>query len=508
MLVWLIGAGPGDPGLFTLRGQELLAQADTVVYDALANPELLRLARKDAELIYVGKVAGRHALPQEEINALLVQKAHEGRRVARLKGGDPYIFGRGGEEAEALLAAGVPFEEVPGISSAVAAPAYAGIPLTHRDFCSSLCILTGHEKPGREQSAHNWQALASSGSTLVFVMGMQNLADIAAKLLANGMSPAMPAAVIERGTTPLQRCVRAPLCDIAQRAQEQGLRNPAVIVIGKVAALHERLDWFGARPLLGRRIVVTRSREQASGMVRALSALGACVIECPSIRIEPLDNPGLESALAKLQAYQWLIFTSANGVEHFWQALDRGGQDSRALFGLKLCAIGPGTAQALAKHGLRADLVPQKFVAEALAEALIGHGSLKGVRILLARAQDAREVLPEILRKEGAEVDILPLYRSIPDSANREEILQLLKQDALDCISFASSSTVRNFLALVSPELLRANPCVKLAAIGPITAQTLKEYGLEAEIEPQDYTIPALVQAIADYFQQDASQCR
>ena len=334
MKVYLIGAGPGDAGLLTLKGRDALACADVVVYDALANDSLLGHARPDAERIYVGKVAGNHALPQHEINALLVRKAKEGKVVARLKGGDPYIFGRGGEEAEELLAAGVPFEEVPGISSTIAAPAYAGIPLTHRNFASSVTIITGHENPDKPGSVHNWKALAASASTLVFVMGMKNLPDIARHLLDAGMDPDTPAALVYRGTTPYQRSLVATISTLPQAAVDNKFSNPSVIVVGKVCSLHDQLGWFEQRPLYGRSIVVTRAREQASGLAQSLTELGANVIQCPTIEISPLaDYSELDAAVARLAEYGWIIFTSVNGVRHFWKRLPVQGGGHRPRHG-------------------------------------------------------------------------------------------------------------------------------------------------------------------------------
>ena len=339
MKVYLIGAGPGDAGLLTLKGRDALACADVVVYDALANDSLLGHARPDAERIYVGKVAGNHALPQHEINALLVRKAKEGKVVARLKGGDPYIFGRGGEEAEELLAAGVPFEEVPGISSTIAAPAYAGIPLTHRNFASSVTIITGHENPDKPGSVHNWKALAASASTLVFVMGMKNLPDIARHLLDAGMDPDTPAALVYRGTTPYQRSLVATISTLPQAAVDNKFSNPSVIVVGKVCSLHDQLGWFEQRPLYGRSIVVTRAREQASGLAQSLTELGANVIQCPTIEISPLaDYSELDAAVARLAEYGWIIFNSVNGVRHFWKRLAACGRDSRAIGQCKVAA--------------------------------------------------------------------------------------------------------------------------------------------------------------------------
>ena len=505
MKVYLLGAGPGDPGLLTLKAREVLACADVVVYDALANPALLDHARPEAERIYVGKIADRHALPQQEINALLVSKAREGggKLVARLKGGDPYIFGRGGEEAEALVEAGVPFEEVPGVSSAIAAPAYAGIPLTHRDFASSVVIITGHESPDKPGSVHNWEALARSASTLVFVMGMKNLPDIAANLIKAGMAPETPSAIIHRGTTPRQRSLAATLADLPAEAEAQGFSNPSVIVVGEVVRLHASLDWFGKKPLLGRRVVVTRAREQASDLALRLAELGAEVIQCPTIEIRsPESYDALDAAIAGLSGYDWLIFTSVNGVRHFWTRLEYGGKDSRALGKLKLAAIGPATAEALARRGIRADFVPPRYQAEEVAQGLkaVAGADIQGMRFLLPRAREAREALPEELRQAGAEVDVVPTYATVPAETRKEEVLQLLEAGQLDCVSFGSSSTVENFLALFPAPLLKAHPETALAAIGPITAKTLEKHGLEAAIMPHDYTIPALAQAIAAHF--------
>ena len=501
MKVYLIGAGPGDPGLFTLRGRDCLAAADVVIYDALANDALLGHARKDAELIYVGKVAGNHALPQDGINQLLVDKAREGKVVARLKGGDPYIFGRGGEEAEALLEAGIPFEEVPGISSTIAAPAYAGIPLTHRNFASSVTIITGHENPDKPGSVHNWQALARSASTLVFVMGMKNLPDIARNLLEAGMDPATPAALVYRGTTSRQRSLVATLADLPQAAVDQGFSNPSVIVVGKVCSLHDQLGWFEQRPLFGRSVVVTRAREQASGLAQELGRLGADVIQCPTIEISPLpDYAELDAAIARLSEYAWLIFTSVNGVRWFWKRLEAAGKDSRALGLCRVAAIGPATAEALEARGIRPDFIPERYVAEGVVEGLLARGKVDGVRMLLPRAAKAREVLPEELRKAGGRVDVISAYETIPAATRKDEVLERIQAGTLDCITFGSSSTVENFLSLIPAETLRAHPDVRLAAIGPVTAKTLEAHGLPCHIMPEEYTIPALVQALVSHY--------
>ena len=499
--VYLIGAGPGDFGLLTLKARDVLARADVVVYDALANASFLSFAGKNAERIYVGKIADQHALKQHEINALLVAKAREGKMVARLKGGDPYIFGRGGEEAQELLQAGVQFEEIPGISSTIAAPAYAGIPLTHRDYASSVTIVTGHENPDKAQSAINWSALARSASTLVFVMGMKNLPFIVRNLLAEGLPADTPAALVYRGTTPQQRSLVSTLEQLPEEAKKHGFTSPSVIVVGKVCQLHDELNWFEQRPLFGRRIVVTRAREQASGLAARLQELGAEVIEFPTIRIDPLpDESRLDQAVAELASYQWVIFTSVNGVRFFWKALRRQGRDARALASCRLVAIGPATASALEAHGLHADLVPEKYVAEGVVDALRRQGPLDKARFLLPRAARAREVLPEALREAHAVVDVVPCYETVPEEAPRQEVLDRILAGEVDCVTFGSSSTVENFLSLVPAAVMKEHPSVLLAAIGPVTAQTLAQHGLAAQIQPENYTIPHLVDALIAHY--------
>lgn len=506
MKVYLVGAGPGDPGLLTTKGLQVLEIADVIIYDALINPHILKYAKRDAEIIYVGKIAGNHALPQQQINELLAQKARENKVVARLKGGDPYIFGRGGEEGEYLAAQNIPFEEIPGISSAIAAPAYAGIPLTHRDFTSSVMIITGHEKPEKTTSSLNWKAMVQSGATLVFVMGMKNLVAISTNLLNAGMKADTPAAVIYRGTTPMQKSVFSTVQKLPEDAAS--FSNPSVIVIGRVASLHSSLDWFEKKPLLGRRIVVTRAREQASDISKALMNLGADVIECPSIKIDPMSDYALaDAAIGTLQHYSWIIFTSVNGVKYFWQRLVKANKDSRALGGAKVAAIGPATAAALEKHGIIPDLVPESYVAESVAAELlrIEGPALKGMRILLPRAAEARMVLPDQLALAGAIVDIVPLYEAHPASDKESEVLELLGEGGIDCISFGSSSTVRNFLKIVPREAIRKTRPA-LASIGPVTSATLRENGLQVDIEPEEYTIPALIQSIENHFKYKAEK--
>lgn len=504
MKVYLIGAGPGDPGLLTLKGKEILEKADVIVYDYLANDILLGYAKPDVELIYVGKKASEHTLPQESINKLIIDKAKEGKLVARLKGGDPYMFGRGGEEAEELLLAGVSFEEIPGISSTIAGPAYAGIPLTHRSFASSVTMITGHENPEKPGSVHNWKALAQSASTLVFVMGMKNLHDISKNLIEAGLSPNTPAAVIFWGTTSKHKSLVSTLKDLPYEVKVQGFTNPSVIVVGNVVTLHDKLNWFEKKPLLGKSIVVTRAREQASSLASLLSEFGAEVIQFPTIDIQPVTNTlEIDSSIDKVRDYDWMIFTSVNGVRFFWERLIAKNKDSRALFGIRIAAIGPATAEAVIEKGIQPDFVPEAYISESIAEGMITLG-MKGKRILLPRAREAREVLPEELRNAGATVDIVHVYETTPAVMLRDEVLQRIENGALDCITFGSSSTVDNFFSQVSTEVFKGSSCPKFATIGPVTSCTLKKYGFDYDIQPKKYTIPALVDAIvATYSSKD-----
>lgn len=501
MKVYLIGAGPGDPGLFTLKGRDILAKADVVVYDYLANESLLDHARPDAERIYVGKKGGDHTLSQSGINDLIVSKAKEGKTVARLKGGDPYMFGRGGEEGEELLAAGIAFEVVPGVTSGIAGPAYAGIPLTHRAHSSSVCFATGHEDPTKPESAHNWEALAKSASTLVFYMGMKNLPEISARLIAAGMPEDTPAALVRWGTTPRQRSLIADIKTLPREAEKHGFSAPSLIIVGSVVGLHEQLGWFEKRPLFGKGVVVTRAREQASDSAALLAELGAEVIQFPTIKIQPLsDYSPVHAAIRSLSSYRLAVFTSVNGVRHFWLQLQALGLDTRALGALKVAAIGPATAVALRERGITPDLVPDKYVAESVAEGIIKlcGGDIKGMRVLIPRAAAAREVLPETLEKAGADVTILPVYETVPSDARKDEVLTKLDAGEINCITFGSSSTVTNFLSLVPVEVLKKYPDLKFACIGPVTAATLQEAGLKCHIQPDDYTIPALARALAE----------
>ncbi|HSD50251.1 MAG TPA: uroporphyrinogen-III C-methyltransferase [Candidatus Methylomirabilis sp.] len=501
--VYLIGAGPGDPGLLTLKGKRCLEEADVVVYDYLANPRLLRYARPDAELIFVGKQAGRHTLPQEEIGRLLVARANQGKVVARLKGGDPFIFGRGGEEAEDLVAARTPFEVVPGVTAAVAAPAYAGIPLTHRDFTSTVAFITGHEDPTKEATSIAWDRIATGIGTLVFFMGVGQLPEIAAKLVSHGRSPDTPAAVIRWGTRAEQEVVTGRLADLPEKCR--GMKPPALIVVGEVVALRDKLRWFEAMPLAGKRILITRTREQASTFAAVLEAAGAEVVEFPTITIVPPESwAPLDAAIGRLREYQWVIFTSSNGVRFFRERLQHAGRDVRDLHGITVCAIGPATAAALAAVGVQADLVPTEFKAEGLVEAIgaaTGGAGIRGTRVLLARAAEAREVLPEELTRRGARVDVVPAYRTIRSAPEAEPVRAMLRDGNIHAVTFTSSSTVTHFLQLVGKDARDLLRGIVVASIGPITAETAARHGIASDVVPEKYTIPALAEALMRHFQ-------
>ncbi|MFP3980496.1 MAG: uroporphyrinogen-III C-methyltransferase [Desulfobacterales bacterium] len=500
-IVYLIGAGPGDPGLVTKKGIACIAAADTVVYDYLASAELLKYARDDAELIYVGKKGGDHTLSQDGINALLVEKAGAGNAVARLKGGDPFIFGRGGEEIEELVAAGLAFEVVPGVTSAVAAPAYAGIPLTHRQFASCVTFITGHEDPNKTDSMINWDALAATGGTLVFLMGVKNLPNITRRLVEAGMDKQTPAALVRWGTTPDQQSVSGTVETIYDNVQAAGLKPPCIIVIGEVVQLREKMQWFEKRPLFGKRIVVTRARKQASDLVEKLSDLGAACLEVPAIEIvAPADLGPLDAAVKAVSDYDWLVFTSVNGVDVFFDRLRASGKDTRALGRIKTAAIGPATAQRMADNGLNADIVPDSYRAESVVSAFENQ-DVAGKKILLPRAEGARPVLPVELSNMGAIVDEVISYRAVQGTAGAEQLAAQLKAGEIDMVTFTSSSTVRNFMALLdesgAKEMLSG---VTIAAIGPITAETAAEMGVQADVVADTYTIEGLCEAIVENY--------
>jgi len=501
-IVYLVGAGPGDPKLLTLRGKECLERADVVLYDYLANPVLLEFAPSGAERIYVGRRGRGQYQDQGEINRLLIGKARAGKIVVRLKGGDPFVFGRGGEEAEAVAGAGLPFEVVPGVTSAVAAPAYAGIPVTHRTLASTVTFVTGHEDPTKETEALEWPRLATAHGTLVFLMGVKNLSAIVANLRREGKPADTPAAVIRWGTRSSQRTVIGTLETIAGKAAEAQIEPPSIIVVGEVVRLREQLNWFETRPLFGKRVLVTRTREQAGELSGLLAERGAEPVECPTIRIVPPASwVELDGAIADLSRYQWLVFTSVNGVKPFMNRLLHKGLDGRAAAGLRLCCIGPRTAEALAAYGLRADVIPSEYQAEGLIEAMKAAG-VKGQRVLIARAAVAREILPEQLRELGADVQVVIAYRTVLPEVEADRVKDLLQKQALHVLTFASSSTVRNFCGLFGgrEEMCRLTNGVVVACIGPITAKTAAEEGLAVTITAAENTIPALVEAIVQYF--------
>ena len=526
-LAILAGAGPGDEGLITAAAAGWLSRAECVVYDRLANPALLKLAPAGAELIYVGKWVGKSVgksphgreMTQEQINRLLVEKVSQGKIVVRLKGGDPLVFGRGSEEADALRRAGLDFRIVPGVTAAIAAGAYAGIPLTDRRVGPTLALVTGHEDETKGQSAINWRALAGI-DTVVFYMGVGNLPAIAQLLIEAGKSPQTPVAVVHQASTPAQKTVAGTLATIARIVEEAAIQPPSIIIVGQVVAFRPQLAWFERLPLFGKTVMVTRSRKGASALAGRLSELGAAVIESPTIEIHPADDPApIDSALSRMGEFDWVVFTSPNGVDAVFDRLAACGLDARVFAGRKIAAVGPGTAAALYRHGLRADLVPAEFTTEALGEAMTsaaaGLGDLAGKKVLLARADIATPLLPAMLRQAGAGVEELTAYRTLPPASLPPEAVDALRAGKVDWITFTSSSTVDNFLALIerhraeaadagakgeaqvatAPLCLSAD--IKLAAIGPVTAQSLRSHGYAPAVVADPHTIDALVKAMA-----------
>jgi len=493
-VVHLVGAGPGDPGLLTARALELIAAADVILYDRLIPVTALDGARPDAELIYVGKEGRGPQMPQEEIDRLLVEHGRAGKRVVRLKGGDPFVFGRGGEEALVLRAAGVSFEVVPGVTSGVAAPAYAGIPVTHRERASAVALITGHEDPDKPESAIDWPALAAFPGTLVFYMGVKQLPRIAEQLIAGGRAVDEPAAVVERGTLPGQRTVVATLATIAERAAQEAIRPPSITVVGPVAALRdEGIGWFEERPLYGRTVAVTRAREQASGLAARLRELGALVVETPVIKVVPLaaqiDADCFASPPDIEAVYDLICFTSPNGARLFFDRLADAGLDARALYDIRIAAIGPATARALRDRGVLADVLPDRAVAESLVEAL---GDWPVDRALIARARVARDVLPDALRERGAEVDVLELYETVAEPLAAEQ------RDAIrsaDYVTFTSASTVRNLLGALDGDAAALDGA-RLASIGPVTSEALRAHGLEPSLEADPHDVDGLLDAL------------
>jgi len=499
--VFLVGAGPGDPDLMTIKGRECIRRADVIIYDHLADPVLLAFASRNAEIIYAGKKGGDHTFSQAEINALIISKAKEGGIVTRLKGGDPFVFGRGGEEAQALVEEGISFEVVPGVTSAVAAAAYAGIPVTHRNFTSAFTIATGHEDPLKPESRINWPALAKVGGTIVFLMGVKNLPEIVQQLIRNGMDVDTPVALVRWGTTPRQTAVTGTLATIVAKTKAAGIKAPAIIVIGEVVRLRKDLNWFENRPLMGKCIIFTRACKQASHLVKRLSELGAECLEYPTIEIIPPDDwEPLDQALAELSLYDWVIYTSVNGVDHFFKRLFAIGKDVRALHHLNIATIGPETARKLFDFGLKSDIIPQSYRAESVVDAF-AQTALKGARILLPRAEKARSLLPRELTRMGALVNDITVYRTRSVVENKDRLTKQLEAGAVDLITFTSSSTVENFKSLLpSHRFDQLIAGMTVACIGPITADTAKSLGFDVHIVAESFTIPGLCAAITQYY--------
>ena len=498
-MVFLVGAGPGDYRLITLKAIECLKKADVVVYDRLADDRILRWAKNDAEMIYVGKASANHTMKQGDINQLLADKAKEGKCVVRLKGGDPFVFGRGGEEALLLKAQGVPFEIVPGVTSAISVPAYAGIPVTHRAVATSFAVVTGHEDPTKVESSMRWDKLATATDTLVFLMGVENLPYITKQLVDNGRAADTPAAVIRWGTKPEQRTLVTTLGSAADDVKRKGIKPPAIFIVGNVVKLRDELAWFDAlenRPLFGKTVLVTRSRPQASKMTEKLEAMGARVIELPAIRIDdPADHyEAVDAAISLIASYDWLIFTSVNGVDRFFDRLFAANKDARDLTKAHFAAIGKATADRLKNYGILADIVPKEYRAEGVIEALKNELA-PGERVLIPRAQEAREILPESLREYGAIVDVAPVYETKEADVDAAEVKKMLAAGEIDFATFASGSTVRNLVKIIGDASLLEK--TKVVAIGPVTAGTCEELGIKVEAMPEEYTIDALADTVA-----------
>ncbi|MEP6778158.1 MAG: uroporphyrinogen-III C-methyltransferase [Chthoniobacterales bacterium] len=494
---YLVGAGPGDMGLVTLRAKKCIEEAEILLYDYLCNPELLKWVRPSAEIIYVGKKAGAHTLSQADINALLVEKTSSGKYVVRLKGGDPFVFGRGGEEAQALVKAGIAFEVVPGVTSAIAGPAYAGIPITHRGKNSHVTFFTGHEDPEKTGSSIDFEALAKLGGTQVMLMGVERIAAITKEMLARGMRADLPVALIRWATMGAQETLVGNLENIAERVAERGFSAPAVAVFGDVVSLREELNWFENRPLSGKRIVVTRTRSQAGMLSEQLRVLGADVLELPTIRIEPPTNLRAFAELVQdAHAYDWIVFTSPNGVTAFFDLFYKLYDDAREIGGVRIAAIGPATAQRVKDFHLRVDLQPEEFIAESIVREFQKQGGVENLKILLARAEKARDVLPKQLSALGAIVDEGFAYRTVPETRDDTGVRRRLSEEGADMITFTSSSTVENFLALNIPW----SDGMKVASIGPITSKTARDHNLTVDVEARRHDIPGLVEAVRKFY--------
>jgi uroporphyrinogen III methyltransferase / synthase len=500
-IVYLVGAGPGDPSLITLRGVDCLKKAEVVVYDYLANEQLLNHAPESAERIYAGKIGGRHNQGQDEINNVLVEKAKAGKVVVRLKGGDPFVFGRGGEECEALRDAGIPFEVVPGVTAAVGAAAYAGIPLTHRDITASVAFVTGQEGKDKNESTVDWDRLSLGGGTVVFYMGVTTLRRNMQRMMEHGRSADTPVALVRWATTPCQQILTGTLADIADRAEESGFKPPAITIVGEVVALRDKLQWFDKRTLCGKKIIVTRAAEQAGEFSGKLSARGATVLECPTISlVEPESWQLLDLAIRDLHNYNWLILTSGNAVRFFFQRLESLGLDARALAQCRICAVGPKTADEIRSFGIKPDLVPTDFKAEGVVEEF-SRLDMHNSRVLYPRADKARDLIPSELKRLGAHVDSPVAYRNIFPERLPPETLFALEKRSVDCITFTSSSTVQNLAAMLGDELMfDLLKGVIVASIGPITSKSCRDLGLKVDIEPAAYTLDALTEALEAHF--------
>ncbi len=502
--VYITGAGPGDPALVTVKAVEVLKSADCIVYDLLASEELLEYAREGAELIFVGKDGGDESANQIEINKLLSKKAALGKTVLRLKGGDPFLFGRGAEECERLAADGIDFEVIPGVTSVVAVPAYAGISLTHRDYSSSVTVISGHRGAVTKRTDEEWGALAAASETIVILMGRRNLKLIADKLMSNGMAPDTPVALVRDGTTSAQQTVIGPIEKIAALATKAKVQTPVMIVIGSVVGLRDGLNWFESKPLFGKRILVTRTLEQAGTFLKTLSERGAAPVSFPTIKItEPESFKKLDSAIKRLETYDWVVFTSVNGVKHFFARLTKLGLDVRELKGVKICAIGPMTAKAVRDENIGVDLTPEEFIAEAVIEALSREG-IKGKKFLLPRAADAREVIPREIKKQGGKIDVAEAYKTIAPRKRAKEIKEEFLAGRIDVVTFTSSSTVKNFVSIIGKrnlkEILKGT---RVACIGPVTADTAKGFGMDVDIMPANYTIGGLTREMELYYSTD-----
>lgn len=499
--VFIVGSGPGDMGLVSIRALEAISLSDVILYDELANSRLLENCKADSQLVYVGKKASQHTFKQAQIEDMMIEHAKQGKTVCRLKGGDPLLFGRGGEEMEALAVAGIRYEVVPGITSAIAAPAYAGIPVTQRGLTSGVAIFTGHEDPEKEESDLNWPVIAKLDTTLVFLMGMKNLPVIVDNLLRHGMNADTPVAVIHRGTTPLQRTLIGTLKDIVSTVEKECVGAPSVIVVGSVVNLHHKLDWFEQKPLFGKKILITRTRSQASALSKGLGENGALVHELPTIEIEANKDayPVMDKCITDISSFEWVIFTSTNGVNVFFERLSLLGLDARALGSTKICVIGPATRDELRRYSVKADLMPENYIAESVFELL--RGKVNGKKILIPRSDIARRELIDLLSRDGALVADLPIYCTRRPDYPPETIEEMVLN--VDLVTFTSSSTVTNFVEILGDSFNRLRGKIRAASIGPITSASVKRAGIHLACEAREYTIPGLINAIVEYYEGD-----